>query len=98
LVSEGWGVKVTKVYRIYKALGMQLRHKTPKRRVKAKLRDGRAVAVRPNDVWAIYFVLDQLANGKKLRVLTAINTFSRCVPLLDVRYSYRGEEVVATLD
>lgn len=29
---------------------MPLRHKTPKRRVKAKLRDDRAVAVGPNDV------------------------------------------------
>ena len=56
---------------------LQLRHKTPKRRVKAKLRDDRAVAVGPNDVWAMDFVHDQLATGKKLRVLTVVDTFSR---------------------
>ena len=50
LDREGWGINVKKVYRIYKELGMQLRHKTPKRRVKAKLRDDQAVAVGPNDV------------------------------------------------
>jgi len=80
---------------------MQLRHKTPKRRVKAKLRDDRAEAVGPNEVWAMDFVLDQLATGKKLRVLTVVDTFSRYVPVLDVldvRYSYRGEDVVALLD
>ncbi len=59
---------------------MQLRHKTPKRRVKAKLSDDRAVAVGPNDVWAMDFVHDQLATGKKLRVLTLVDTFSRYVP------------------
>ena len=53
LDREGWGINVKKVYRIYKELGMQLRHKTPKRRVKAKLRADRAVAVEPNDVWAM---------------------------------------------
>ena len=47
---EGWGVNVKKVYRIYWELRMQLTNKTPKRRVKAKLRDDRAEAVGPNDV------------------------------------------------
>jgi putative transposase len=98
LAREGWGINVKKVYRIYKEFGLQLRQKTPKRRVKAKLRDDRAVAVGPNDVWAMDFVHDQLATGKKLRVLTVVDTFSRYVPVLDVRYSYRGEDVVATLD
>ena len=39
-----------------------------------------------------------MATDKKLRVLTVVDTFSRYVPVLDVRYSYRGEAVVATLD
>ena len=52
LDREGWGINIKKVYRIYKELGMQLRNKTPKRRVKAKLRDDRTEAVGPNDVWA----------------------------------------------
>jgi putative transposase len=95
---EGWGINVKKVYRIYRELGMQLRHKTPKRRVKAKLRDDHAVAVGPNDVWAMDFVHDQLATGKKRRVLTVVDTSSRDVPVLDVRYSYRAEDVVTTLD
>jgi hypothetical protein len=51
LGREGWDINFKKVYRIYRELGMQLRHKTSKRRVKAKLRDDRAVAVGPNDVW-----------------------------------------------
>ena len=41
---------------------------------------------------------DQRATGRKLRVLTVVDTFSRYVPVLDARFSYRGEDVVATLD
>ena len=86
------------VYLIYRGLGMLLRNKTPKRRMKAKLRDDGAEAVGPNAVWAMDFVHDQLATGKKLRVLTVVDTFSRYLPVLDARFGYRGEDVVATLD
>ena len=44
------------------------------------------------------FVHDQLATGRKIRVLTVVDTFSRYVPGLDARFTYRGEDVVATLD
>ncbi len=44
------------------------------------------------------FVHDQLALGKKLRIPTVVDTFSRHSPVLDVRFRYRGEDVVATLD
>jgi len=77
---------------------MQLRNKTPKRRVKAKLREDRKDAVGPNDVWAMDFVHDQLATGRKIRILTVVDTFSRYVPVLDAKFSYKGEDVVKTLD
>ena len=38
LRREGWDVNAKRVYRLYKELGLQLRRKPPKRRVKAKLR------------------------------------------------------------
>lgn len=98
LTREGWDINMKRTYRIYRDLGLQLRNKTPKRRVKAKLREDRAAAVRPNDVWAMDFVHDQLATGKKIRVLTVVDTFSRYVPVLDPRFSYRAEDVVRTLE
>ena len=77
---------------------LELRNKTPKRRVKAKLREDRKEPALPNDVWAMDFVHDQLATGRKIRILTVVDTFSRYVPVLDARFSYKGEDVVATLD
>ena len=44
------------------------------------------------------FVHDQLATGRKLRVLTIVDTWSRFSPAVDPRFSYRGEDVVATLE
>lgn len=98
LRRDGWTVNMKKVYRLYREQGLQLRNKTPKRRVKAKLREDRAPAIRPNDVWAMDFVHDQLATGRKLRILTVVDTFSRLSPVVDPRFSYRGEDVVATLE
>jgi hypothetical protein len=66
-----------------------LRNKTPKRRVKAKLREDRCPAARPNETWAMDFVHDQLATGRKLRVLTIVDTFSRFSPALEPRFSFR---------
>lgn len=40
---------------------------------------------------------DQLATGRKLRILTVVDTYSRLSPVVDPRFSYRGEDVVATL-
>lgn len=72
LRREGWRVNIKKTRRIYNELGLQLRNKSPKRRVKAKLREDRHQASGPNEVWAMDFVHDQLALGKKLRILTIV--------------------------
>jgi putative transposase len=94
LKREGWNVNPKRIYRLYKELGLQLRNKTPKRRVKAKLRDDRRPATRTNEIWAMDFVHDQLATGRKLRVLTIVDTFSRFSPGLDVRFNFRVVEVL----
>ena len=57
-----------RVYRLYREEGLQLRTKTPKRKVKARFREGRADPARHNDVWAMDFVHDQLYDGRKIRI------------------------------
>jgi putative transposase len=78
LRREGRPINQKRTRRIYRELGLQLRNKTPKRRVKAKLREDRRPATRSNETWAMDFVHDQLATGRKVRVLTIVDTFSRC--------------------
>ena len=98
LRREGWMTNIKRTYRLYTAMGLKLRNKTPRRRVKAKLREDRSAASRPNETWAMFFVHDQLAMGRKLRVLTVVDIFSKFSPVIDPRFSYRAEDVVSTLE
>jgi putative transposase len=98
LRREGWLVNAKRVCRLYREMGLQLRNKSPKRRVKAKLRGDRQVAMQPNEVWAMDFVHDQLFDGTKIRILTIVDTHTRLSPAIDARQSYRGSDVVDTLE
>jgi putative transposase len=66
--------------------------------VRAKLRENRKAARQPNETWAMDFVHDQLALGKKIRVLTVVDIFSKFSLAIDPKFSYRGEDVVQTLE
>ena len=79
-------------------MGLQLRNKTPKRRVKARLPQDRVESSYTNQVWAMDFVHDQMATGRKLRILTIIDMFSRFSPATYPRFSYRGEDMVQMLE
>ena len=98
LRREGWTINHKRTRRLYREEGLQLRKKTPKRRVSAKRRDDRAVAMTANDCWSMDFLSDQLFDGRKIRVLTIVDNFTRVSPAIDVRLSYRGADVVATLE
>ena len=64
-----------------------MRHKTPKLKVSAKLRQDRSRATAPYEVWAMDFMSDQLVNGWRIRILRIIDTFSRLSLATDVRHS-----------
>jgi hypothetical protein len=61
LAREPW-----KVCRLYRELGLELRNRTAKLRVKAKLREERAPVIQQNNLRAMEFVLDQFAISRKL--------------------------------
>ncbi|GGG72653.1 hypothetical protein GCM10011415_20940 [Salipiger pallidus] len=44
------------------------------------------------------FLHDQLALGKKLRILIVVDRHSRLCPAADPHFTYRGEDVVQTLE
>jgi putative transposase len=54
----------------FSRVGLQMRHKPPRRRVSAKLRDDRTAATRPNQCWSMDFMADELFDGRRLRLLT----------------------------
>ena len=98
LRRDGWQVNHKRVNRLYREKGLQLRNKSPKRKVKAKLREGRSAPAGVNDVWAMDFVHDQPYDGRKIRILTVIDAFTRYVPAIEVRERFTGADVVAALE
>ena len=86
------------MYLLYREMGLQLRYKTSKRRVKAKLREARRPATQSNETWAMDFAYGRLATGTMLRLLTIVDTFSRFSPAIDARFNCGATGVVEVLE
>jgi putative transposase len=97
LRREGWKINHKRVYRLYCEEGLNLRAKKRKR-PGAALRIPRQQACCLNDTWSMDFAADSLFNGKRFRVLTVVDNFSRECVGIKVGQSLRGDEVVALLD
>jgi len=93
LRREGWSVNHKRVERLYREEGLQLRPRRPRRRRSAVVRGPRVVAERPNDVWAMDFVHDTLADGALVRVLTLIDCHTRECLALVAQPRFRGQDV-----
>lgn len=98
LKREGHHVNKKRVYRLYKEQGLQMRQKKPRRRVQAKPREDRIIPVKKNDVWSMDFVSDALFTGKKLRILTIVDAYTKESPGIGVGFTYKASDVVKTLD
>lgn len=98
LRREGWPVNVKRVRRLYCLEGLQMRHKPPRRRVMAKLRDDRSNATGPNQVWAMDWMHDELFDGRRLWVLTVVDTWSRVCPVMRVTRSATAMTVIDALE
>ena len=69
------------------------------RKALARVRRGPAAAPeRPNAQWALDFLEDALASGRKIRVLSVIDVFTREALALEVDTSLPGRAVVRVLD
>ena len=77
---EGWKVHHKRVYRFYKEESLQMRHEVPCRRISVQVRERRVVASRPNEFWSMDFVSDQLLEGRRIRILTIVNNFTKVSP------------------
>ena len=97
LRREGWPINAKRVYRLYLEEGLGLKRKKPKRRRAAVAREDKKPVTGPNERWAMDFMHDTFSDGRKLRVLTVIDVFTRECLALKVRRSFRGEHVAEVL-
>jgi putative transposase len=64
----------------------------------AKLREDRVPATAPNQPWAMDWIYDQLFDGRRIWVLTMVDTCSRVCPALSACRVASAAEVVTALD
>lgn len=98
LKREGWGINVKRVYRLYKLEGLNLRHNTKRKRINQDRIPPRSDATEANEYWAMDFVSDQIFNGKRFRVLTLINLFTRECLATYADKAIKGEGVCEILE
>ena len=96
LKAEGKVINPKRTYRIYREEGLQVR--TNKRKKLIRPRVPMVVPGAVNQRWSMDFVSDQLANGRRFRVLNVVDDFSRESVLQLVDFSISGSRVGRELD
>ena len=99
LKAEGWVVNHKRVERIWREEGLKVPIKQPKRG-RLYLNEGSCIRLRPcfkNNVWSYDFVSDRLHNGKRIRMLTVIDEYTRKCLAIRVGFSLKSDDVLDTL-
>jgi putative transposase len=97
LRREGWTVNHKKVERLYREEGLSLRRRARKKAT-AVPRVALPTPTRPGLCYAMDFVHDRLANGRRFKCLTMTDLCSKEVPVIEVDGSIGGERVCRILD
>ena len=98
LQREGWSINVKRVHRIYREAGLNLRTKRPKRRRMAAHRLERPLVEKPNELWCMDFMTDALFDGRRFRVLTVIDQYTRECLAAYAAQSIKAAKVVEIMD
>jgi putative transposase len=85
-----------RAYRLWRAAGLQVPRRRPRRRV-ATSRPRPLPATGRNQVWAYDFVFDSCANGQQVKCLTIIDEWTREALAVDVAGSIRSRRVIEVL-
>lgn len=97
LRREGLVVNHKRVYRLYREEGLSLRRRKRKR-LTSEGRGPGELANGPNEVWSLDFVSDCTARGRRLKLLTVVDTFTRESLTIEVDTSISGERIARVLD
>ena len=98
LDATDWRVNHKRVYRLYTAEGLGMRRRRPRRRRTAAARRERPAVQRADDTWAMDFVSDELFDGRRFRLLTIVDLFTRESLAIPAAQHFGGDLVAATLE
>ena len=96
LERRGQAVNVKRVYRLYVEQGLAVRRRRRKRLVRDQQMQPRLI--RANQEWAMDFIVDGLANGRMIRILSVVDAFTRECLVLEADTSLGSGRVTRALD
>ena len=96
LVRKEQEVNVKRVYRLYVEEGLSVRRKKRRRLVRDRALDPRLT--RPNQEWAMDFIVDGLATGRMVRVLSVVDAYTRECLALEADTSLGSGRVTRVLE
>ncbi len=94
---QGFTWNHKRVYRIYKELELNLRIR-PKRRLNRNKPEPLKEPLRPNQVWSIDFMHDQLADGRSYRLLNVIDDYRREGLVIEPGFSLPSLRVIRVME
>lgn len=94
---EGQKVNHKRVHRLWKREGLSVKRRIKKRRLVEPKQERPTSAEYPNHVWTVDFVQNQTISGRKLRMLTVTDEFTRESLGIEVGLSLTSEKVVGVL-
>lgn len=97
LRNKGFKWNHKRVYRIYKALKLNLRRRR-KRRLPARIKQALFQPAAPNEVWSVDFMSDSLWDGRCFRLLNIIDDFNREVLHIEADTSLPASRLIRTLE
>ena len=99
LQIEGWRVNHKRIERLWREEGLKVPQKQPKKG-RLYLNDGSCIRLRPcwqNHVWSYDFVAERLSNGKKIRMVTLIDEYTRKCLAIEVDYQLNSQDILDIL-
>jgi len=90
-----WNFK--RVYRVYTAMGLNIRRRG-KKRLPARVKQALFQPQRPNQVWSIDFMHDSLWDGRPYRILNIMDDYNRQVLDMEVDSSLPAQRVIRVLE
>ena len=99
LRQAGWDVNHKRVQRIWQKEGLQVPYRRKFKKAKGDSQNSCAVrkAEHINHVWTYDFMSDQTEDGRKLKLLTILDEFTRESLTIEVGRSIRAKDVIAVL-
>ena len=97
LRRDGVEVNHKKVYRLYREAGLAVRRRKRRKGV-AVPREPLQLPTQRNEVWSMDFVMDALANGRRLKVLTIVDDCTKESIDLVADFGISGHYVTRVLD